>query len=114
MGIEAIYNDSSNNEYSILAQLKRKVQVVLGDLPPLALKAIGTMYTRCSQLVHGGANIFKCWSSEDYSDKDAEAVDRERDYMITATGILIATIRKMIKANANALVETITVSLETQ
>ncbi len=112
LGIEAIYNDGSNQEESISSQLRRKIQAVLGVLPPSAIKDIGKMYKRRSALVHGSANIFKCWSSEDYTEEEYEKVSKEREYMAPAMGILLATIQKFIKQNANKLVEEITVRLE--
>ena len=112
LGIEAIYNDGSNQEESISSQLKRKIQVVLGVLPPSAIKEIGKMYKRRSALVHGSADIFKCWFSEDYAEDEYEKVSNEREYMTHATGILLATIQKFIKENANELVEDITVKLK--
>ena len=112
LGIEAIYNDGSNQEESISSQLKRKIQALIGELPSVALKEINTMYKRRSALVHGSANIFKCWSSEDYIEDEYEKVSRERDYMVYATGILIATIQQFIKKNANKLVEIVTLRLE--
>lgn len=114
LGIEAIYNDSSNREDSISAQLKRKVQSVIGTLPPKAIKEMNQMYKRRSALVHGDANIFKGWHSVDYTEEEYTIVEDERDFMVTATGILIATIQRFIKANANTLVESVTVSLKSQ
>ena len=111
LGIEAIYNDGSNQEESISSQLKRKIQAVIGELPSSTIKDISAMYRRRSALVHGSANIFKCWSSEDYTE-EYEKVSKEREYMAPAMGILIATIQKFIKQNANKLVEDITVRLE--
>lgn len=112
LGIEAIYNDGSNQEESISSQLKRKIQAVVGELPLKAVKDIKSMYRRRSALVHGSANIFKCWYSEDYNEKEYEEVSKERDYMVSATGILLATIQKFIKADANKLVENVTVTLK--
>ena len=112
LGIEAIYNDGSNQEESISSQLKRKIQAVIGELKPSTIKEISTMYRRRSALVHGSANIFKCWSSEDYTEEEYEKVSKEREYMAPAMGILLATIQKFIKQNANKLVEEITVRLE--
>ena len=112
LGIEAIYNDGGNQEESISSQLRRKIQAVLGVLPPSAIKEIGKMYKRRSALVHGSADIFKCWFSEDYAEDEYEKVSNEREYMTHATGILLATIQKFILANANELVETTTVSLK--
>ena len=112
LGIEAIYNDSSNREESITAQLKRKIQAVIGELQSSTIKEINSMYSRRSALVHGSANIFKCWSSEDYTEEEYEKVSKEREYMAPAMGILLATIQKFIKQNANKLVEDITVRLE--
>ena len=112
LGLEAIYNNNSNNEESISAQMRRKVQAVLGELTPNTIKAINAMYKRRSNLVHGNANIYKCWGSDDCSESEAETMDRERDYIVTATGLLVATIQKFIKANANVIKENVTVSLE--
>ena len=70
------------------------------------------MYKRRSALVHGSADIFKCWFSEDYTEEEYEKVSKERDYVTHATGILLATIQKFVLANANELVETTTVSLK--
>jgi len=112
LGIEAIYNDGGNQEESISSQLRRKIQAVLGELAPSAIKDIGKMYKRRSALVHGSADIFKCWFSEDYAEDEYEKVSNEREYMTHATGILLATIQKFILANANELVETTTVSLK--
>lgn len=112
LGIEAIYNDSSNREESITAQLKRKIQAVIGELQSSTIKEINSMYSRRSALVHGSANIFKCWSSEDYTEEEYEKVSKDRKYMAPAMGILLATIQKFIKQNANKLVEDITVRLE--
>ena len=110
IGIEAIYNGGSHNENSVSLQLKRKIQSVLGDLPKVAITAIRSMYTLRSKLVHGEANIYKAWDSGQYPDNEAETVERERD-MITAAGILLATIQKYIKADANVLIEKTTISL---
>lgn len=112
LGIEAIYNAGSNVEESISSQLKRKLQAIVGEVPSSAIKELSLMYKRRSALVHGGANIFKCWESEDYSEKEYDTIVSGRDYMITATGILIATIQKFIKEDANTLVESVMVSLE--
>ena len=112
LGIEAIYNNGGNQEESITAQLKRKIQAVVGDLPSSIIKEIGAMYRRRSALVHGSANIFKCWSSEDYTEEEYKKVSKEREYMAPAMGILLATIQKFIKQNANKLVEDIIVRLE--
>lgn len=112
LGIEAIYNNGSNQEESISSQLKRKIQAVVGTLPTDAVKEIKTMYRKRSALVHGSANIFKCWFSEDYTKEEYGKLSKEREYMVHATGILIVTIQKFIKANANKLVENVTVTLE--
>lgn len=72
------------------------------------------MYRRRSSLVHGSANIYKCWGSDNCTEDEADKIDKERDYIITATGILIATIQKFIKANANVIKEKVTISLETE
>lgn len=112
LGIEAIYNDGGNQEESISSQLRRKIQAVLGELSPSAIKDIGKMYKRRSALVHGSADIFKCWFSEDYTEEEYEKVSKERDYVTHATGILLATIQKFIKENANELVENVTVKLK--
>lgn len=111
LGLEAIYNDGSNIEESISAQMSRKVQALLGYLPSSAIKDIKAMYRRRSSLVHGSANIYKCWGSDNCSEVEAAAMDKERDFMITATGILIATIQKFIKANANVIKERVIVTL---
>ena len=112
LGIEALYNDGSNREESISTQLKRKVQAVLGSLPQSALTEMNKMYSVRSALVHGAAEIFKCWPSEDYSETEYEKVGKDRNHILTATGILLASIQKFIKANANILVETTTVELK--
>ncbi len=112
MGIEAIFNDGSNREDSILQQLCRKAQAILGQFPDKAVKAMKEMYTKRSKLVHGSANIFKCWESEIYDEEIYDRMELDRDFMVTATGILIATIQKFIKADATALVETICVELK--
>ena len=112
MGIEAIYNDGSNREDSIMQQLCRKAQAVLGDLPDKAVKALKEMYKKRSMLVHGCANIFKCWESEIYDEDEYDRIEQDRGYMVTATGILIATIQKFIKADATSLVEHVTVELK--
>jgi hypothetical protein len=112
LGIEAIYNDGSNQEESISSQLRRKIQAVLGVLPPSAIKDIGKMYKRRSALVHGSADIFKCWFSEDYTEDEYEKLSKEREYMTHATGILLVTIQKFIQKNANILVEDVTVKLK--
>ena len=70
------------------------------------------MYSIRSKLVHGSANIFKCWDSEFYDEDEYNKVYIERMSMVTATGLLLATIQKFIKANANTITETITVNLE--
>ena len=111
-GIEALFNDGSNREESISSQLRRKIQAVIGELSPATIKEINKMYQRRSALVHGGANIYKCWMSEDYTEDEYEKVRQEREYMVPATGILLVTIQKFILANANELVETTTVSLK--
>ena len=113
IGIEAIYNGGSHNENSVSLQRKRKIQSVLGDMPKVAIAAIRNMYALRSKLVHGAANIYKAWDSGYYPDNEEETVERERDYMITAAGILIATIQKFIRADANVLIEKTTVSLGT-
>ncbi len=112
LGIEAIYNNGSNQEESISSQLRRKIQAVIGDLSSATIKEINKMYQRRSALVHGSSNIFKCWSSEDYTEEKYENVGKEREYMVPATGILLVTIQKFISANANELIETTTVSLK--
>lgn len=112
LGIEAIYNDGSNREDSISSQLRRKIQAIIGPLPPAAIKEINKMYQKRSALVHGSANIFKCWSSEEYTEDEYEKVSKEREYMLPAMGILLVTIQKFISTNANELVETTTVSLK--
>lgn len=112
LGIEAIYNDGSNKEDSILAQIRRKSQALLGDITENTYKHIGKMYGWRSKLVHGSANIYKCWWSEYYEEDEEEKVFKERLSIVTATGLLLATIQKFIKANANTLTETITVKLE--
>ena len=112
LGIEALYNDGSNREESISTQLKRKVQAVLGSLPQSALTEMNKMYSVRSALVHGAAEIFKCWPSEDYSETEYEKVGKDRNHILTAIGILLASIQKFIKANANILVETTTVELK--
>lgn len=112
LGIEALYNDGSNREESISAQLKRKVQAVLGPLPQAALSEMNKMYGVRSALVHGAADIFKCWPSEEYSMTEYEKIGKDRDHILIATGILLASIQKFIKANANELIETTTVELK--
>lgn len=112
LGIEAIYNNGSNREDSILAQIRRKSQTLLGYVPEAALKNISKIYSIRSKLVHGSANIFKCWDSEFYDEDEYNKVSIERMSMVTATGLLLATIQKFIKANANTITETITVNLE--
>lgn len=114
LGLEAIYNDGSNIEESISAQMRRKVQALLGEIPPKTLNDVKNMYRRRSSLVHGSANIYKCWGSDNCTEDEADKIDKERDYIITATGILIATIQKFIKANANVIKEKVTISLETE
>lgn len=111
LGLESIYNNSSNIEESISAQMRRKVQAVLGELSPNTKKAINVMYKRRSNLVHGNANIYKCWGSDNCTESESEKMDQEREYIVIATGILIATIQKFIKANANVIKENVTVSL---
>lgn len=112
LGIEAIYNNGSNKEDSILAQIRRKSQALLGNDIEKAHKHISNMYALRSKLVHGSANIYKCWNSEYYKEDEDEKVFKERLSIVTATGLLLATIQKFIKANANTLTETITVKLE--
>lgn len=112
LGIEALYNDGSIREESISAQLKRKVQAVLGPLPQAALSEMNKMYGVRSALVHGAADIFKCWPSEEYSMTEYEKIGKDRDHILIATGILLASIQKFIKANANELIETTTVELK--
>jgi len=112
LGIEALYNDGSNREESITAQLKRKLQAVVGELPKEAITEMNKMYGVRSALVHGGANIFKCWPSEDYSEDEYEKVGKERNHIIIAFGILIVSIQQFIKADACKLVENITVELK--
>jgi len=112
LGIEAIYNDGSNKEDSIMEQLRRKAQALLGQLPRKAIKSLNEMYGMRSKLVHGSANIYKCWPSEDYEEEEYEQLSVERKFMVTATGLLLATIQKFIKANANTLSETVTVELK--
>ncbi len=111
LGLEAIYNNGSNNEESISAQMKRKVQAILGAFPPKGINDIKTMYRQRSYLVHGNANIFKCWGSDNCTESEATKMGMERNYIVSATGILIATIQHFIKANANVLKETVTVTL---
>lgn len=112
MGIEAIYNDASNREDSIMQQLCRKAQAVLGQFPEKAVKALKEMYAKRSKLMHGSANIYKCWDSEIYDEDEYDRMELDRDYMVTATGILIATVQKFIKADATTLVEHVTVELK--
>lgn len=112
LGLEAIYNNNSNREDSILEQLRRKSQALLGELPSNAIKAIRDMYSKRSKLVHGSANIFKYWQMESYEEKEYNKVMDERKYVVIATGLLLTTIQKFIKANANTLTETIAVKLE--
>ena len=112
VGIEAIYNNGSDREDSILAQIKRKAQAIIGELPKKALSEMSEMYRKRSKLVHGTANIYKCWESENCTEEEYEKADKEREYMITATGILLSTIQKFVKANANNIVETISLRLE--
>lgn len=112
LGLEAIYNNNSNREDSILEQLRRKSQALLGELPSNAIKAIRDMYSKRSKLVHGSANIFKYWQMESYEEKEYDKVMDERKYVVIATGLLLATIQKFIKANANTITETISVKLE--
>lgn len=112
LGIEAIYNDGSNKEDSIMEQLRRKSQALLGQLPRKAIKSLNEMYGMRSKLVHGGANIYKCWPSEDYEEAEYEQLNVERRFIVTATGLLLATIQKLIKANANALSETVLIELK--
>lgn len=111
LGLEAIYNDGSNIE-SISSQMKRKVQSLLGDIPSSAMNDIKTMYKRRSSLVHGSANIYKCWGSDDCTEDEVDKIEKERGFIITATGILIATIQRFIKANANVIKEEVKISLE--
>ena len=87
LGIEAIYNNGSNREDSILAQIRRKSQTLLGYVPEAALKNISKMYSIRSKLVHGSANIFKCWDSEFYDEDEYNKVYIERMSMVTATEI---------------------------
>ena len=112
MGIEAIYNDASNREDSIVQQLCRKAQAVLGQFPEKAVKALKEMYAKRSKLMHGSANIYKCWDSEIYDEDEYDRMELDRDYMVTATGILIATVQKFIKADATTLIEHVTVELK--
>lgn len=112
LGLEAIYNNGSNIEESISAQMRRKVHAILGEIPSSAMNDIRTMYKRRSSLVHGSANIYKCWGSDDCTEDEADKIDKERDFIITATGILIATIQRFIKANANVIKEEVKISLE--
>lgn len=116
LGIEAIYNDGSNKEDSILEQLRRKTKVLLGEYPQdkekYIKKQINEMYRMRSLLVHGGTNIQKCWNTFESSDEEFDKFMSQREPIILATAILLATIQKFIKANANTITETITVNLE--
>jgi hypothetical protein len=49
---------------------------------------------------------------ESYEEKEYNKVMDERKYVVIAAGLLLTTIQKFIKANANTLTETITVKLE--
>ncbi len=116
LGIEAIYNKGNNKEDSILEQLKRKTNALLGEYPQdkekYIKKQINEMYRMRSLLVHGGTNIQKCWNTFDSSDEEFDKFLSQREPIILATAILLATIQKFIKANANTISETITVNLE--
>lgn len=111
LGIEAIYNNGGDKDDSISSQLRKKIQAVIGELPSTAIKEIKKMYKMRSALVHGNANFFKCWPSEDFTDDEYDEVMKDHGYMITATGILIATIQRFIKNNATTLVEETNYSL---
>lgn len=116
LGIEAIYNDGSNKEDSILEQLKRKTKAILGEYPSdkekYVKKQINEMYRMRSLLVHGSTNISKCWNAYDSSNDEFDKFMEQREPVIFATAILLATIQKFIKANANSITETITLKLE--
>lgn len=116
LGIEAIYNDGSNKEDSILEQLKRKTKAILGEYPSdkekYVKKQINEMYRMRSMLVHGSTNIAKCWNAYDSSNEEFDKFMDQREPVIFATAILLATIQKFIKANANSITESITLKLE--
>lgn len=112
LGIESIYNDRNNLGDSIRQQIIRKVEALLGKLPPKANKALKVMYEKRSKLFHGSANILKGWESEDYDENELGDILDEQSFIVTATGVLIATIQKLIKADATKIVEHISVSLE--
>ena len=116
LGIEAIYNDDSNKEDSILEQLKRKTKCILGKCPTnlenTVKKQINDMYRMRSCLVHGKNNIEKCWKTYDCDNNEYDKYLDQLKPMVTATGLLLATIQKFVKANANTITETITVNLE--
>lgn len=116
LGIEAIYNDGSNKEESILEQLKRKTKALLGEYPlgkeKYLKNQINEMYRMRSLLVHGSTNIQKSWNTFYGPNEDFDRFMDQREPMILATAILLSTIQEFIKANANTITETITVKLE--
>ena len=112
LGIESLYNNRNISGDSIRQQIIRKVEALLGNLPDRAIKALKAMYEKRSKLFHGSANILKGWESEDYDEKELDEIYDERSFIVTATGVLIATIQKLIKADATKIVEHISVSLE--
>lgn len=112
LGIESLYNNRNILGDSIRQQIIRKVEILLGKLPPRAKKALNDMYEKRSKLFHGSANIHKGWESEDYDEKELDELFDLQSFIVTATGVIIATIQKLIIADATQIVEHISVSLE--
>ena len=116
LGIEALYNNGSTKEDSIIEQLKRKTRALLGEYPinkeKYIKKQINEMYRMRSLLVHGNTNIEKAWYTYDSTDDEIKTFFEQRNPLDLATAILLSTIQKFIKSNANTISETIEVRLE--
>lgn len=115
LGIEALYNNGSTKEDSILEQLRRKTRALLGEYPvnkeKYIKKQINEMYRMRSLLVHGSTNIEKAWYTFDCTDDEFETFCKQRNPIDMATAILLSTIQKFIIANANTISENIEVKL---
>lgn len=116
LGLEALYNEASNREDSILEQLRFKTKAVLGDYPrskeKIIKKAISDMYRKRSMLFHGSSTIKKCWFSFDSPDEDFEYFIESRNPIYFATILLVATIQKMIQTDTVKIIEEKHIRLE--
>ncbi|WP_343209365.1 hypothetical protein [Anaerolentibacter hominis] len=109
LGVEALYNTGRAD--GIKEQLRTKTSALFGE-PSEYKKRIGRMYDARSAFVHGRMNFPGKFHIRD-AQEEFEKFYRE-DYestVNTALCILIATLRKLVRENAQELKSTVSVEL---